>query len=211
MTKHNLAYFISILNLPLKLQLNCQNKILCLKCWIIITCLFSDLITYNNSNFNKMIVRSVDPGGGVPQQSIISQQQQQILRTGQCCDGDCCWLTPVFVSAAGQMVMAGQRLVTPNGGQVLMARPQQQGQLVRTSTGQLVMQQQPQQQQLSGQTVIRQQVGAPQATAAAGGLQGVQKVVISQPGLRPGQPGSQITVPLSTLQVESRAEREERY
>ena len=112
------------------------------------------------------------------------------------------------------MVMAGQRLVTPNGGQVLMARPQQQGQLVRTSTGQLVMQQQPQQQQLSGQTVIRQQVGAPQATAAAGGLQGVQKVVISQPGLRPGQPGSQITVPLSTLQVESRAEREkgeERY
>ena len=99
------------------------------------------------------------------------------------------------------MVMAGQRLVTPNGAQVLMARPQQQGQLVRTSTGQLVMQQQ--QQQLSGQTVIRQQVGAPQTS----GLQGVQKVVISQPGLRPGQPGSQITVPLSTLQVESRAER----
>ena len=100
------------------------------------------------------------------------------------------------------MVMAGQRLVTPNGAQVLMARPQQQGQLVRTSTGQLVMQQQ--QQQLSGQTVIRQQVGAPQTS----GLQGVQKVVISQPGLRPGQPGSQITVPLSTLQVESRAVRE---
>ena len=96
------------------------------------------------------------------------------------------------------MVMAGQRLVTPNGGQVLMARPQQQGQLMRTSTGQLVMQQQ---QQLGGQTVIRQQMGAPQA---AGGLQGVQKVVINQPGLRPGQPGSQITVPLSTLQVESR-------
>ena len=82
-----------------------------------------------------------------------------------------------------------------------MARPQQQGQLVRTSTGQLVMQQQQQQQQLGGQTVIRQQMGAPQA---AGGLQGVQKVVINQPGLRPGQPGSQITVPLSTLQVESR-------
>merc|ERR1719282_1587564 len=83
-----------------------------------------------------------------------------------------------------------------------MARPQQQGQLVRTSTGQLVMQQQPQQQQqqLAGQTVIRQQMGAAQAPAAAGGLQGVQKVVINQPGLRPGQPGSQITVPLSTLQ-----------
>merc|ERR1719480_564095 len=80
-----------------------------------------------------------------------------------------------------------------------MARPQQQGQLVRTSTGQLVMQQQQQQQpQLGGQTVIRQQMGAPQA---AGGLQGVQKVVINQPGLRPGQPGSQITVPLSTLQA----------
>ena len=111
----------------------------------------------------------------------------------------------LFASAAGQMVMAGQRLVTPNGAQVLMARPQQQGQLVRTSTGQLVMQhQQQQQQQLGGQTVIRQQVGAPQT----GGLQGVQKVVISQPGLRPGQPGSQITVPLSTLQVESRAVRE---
>ena len=108
------------------------------------------------------------------------------------------------------MVMAGQRLVTPNGGQVLMARPQQQGQLVRTSTGQLVMQQQPQQQQqqLAGQTVIRQQMGAAQAPAAAGGLQGVQKVVINQPGLRPGQPGSQITVPLSTLQVESRVRSE---
>ena len=105
--------------------------------------------------------------------------------------------------------MAGQRMVTPNGGQVLMARPQQQGQLVRTSTGQLVMQQQ-QQQQLAGQTVIRQQMGAAQAPAAAGGLQGVQKVVINQPGLRPGQPGSQITVPLSTLQVESRVRSESR-
>ena len=29
-----------------------------------------------------MLVRSVDPGGAVAQQSIISQQQQQILRTG---------------------------------------------------------------------------------------------------------------------------------
>ena len=118
-------------------------------------------------------------------------------------------LTLLLLSAAGQMVMAGQRLVTPSGGQVMMARPgQQQGQLVRTSTGQLVMQQQPQQQQqqLGGQTVIRQQMGAAQATGA-GGLQGVQKVVINQPGLRPGQPGSQITVPLSTLQVESRVER----
>ena len=31
--------------------------------------------------------------------------------------------------------------------------------------------------------------------------QGIQRVVINQPGLRPGQPGAQITVPLSTLQV----------
>ena len=39
--------------------------------------------------------------------------------------------------------------------------------------------------------------------AAGGGAAaaGVQRVVINQPGLRPGQPGSQITVPLSTLQV----------
>jgi transcription initiation factor TFIID subunit 4 len=29
----------------------------------------------------------------------------------------------------------------------------------------------------------------------------IQKVVINQPGLRPGQPGSQITVPLATLQA----------
>merc|ERR1719327_1621151 len=39
--------------------------------------------------------------------------------------------------------------------------------------------------------------------AAGGGAAaaGVQRVVINQPGLRPGQPGSQITVPLSTLQA----------
>ena len=30
---------------------------------------------------------------------------------------------------------------------------------------------------------------------------GIQKVVINQPGTRPGQPGSQITVPLATLQA----------
>ena len=32
-------------------------------------------------------------------------------------------------------------------------------------------------------------------------MAGIQRVVINQPGLRPGQPGAQITVPLSTLQV----------
>ena len=107
--------------------------------------------------------------------------------------------------AAGQMVMAGQRVVGPTGGQVLMARPQgqQQGQLVRTSTGQLLMQQ-PQQQQLGGQTVIRQQLGGVAGSGAAAAGVAQQKVVINQPGLRPGQPGSQITVPLATLQVESR-------
>ena len=109
--------------------------------------------------------------------------------------------------AAGQMVMAGQRVVGPTGGQVLMARPQgqQQGQLVRTSTGQLLMQQpQQQQQQLGGQTVIRQQLGGVAGSGAAAAGVAQQKVVINQPGLRPGQPGSQITVPLATLQVESR-------
>ena len=32
-------------------------------------------------------------------------------------------------------------------------------------------------------------------------MAGIQRVVINQPGLRPGQPGAQITVPLSTLQA----------
>ena len=35
-------------------------------------------------------------------------------------------------------------------------------------------------------------------------MAGIQRVVINQPGLRPGQPGAQITVPLSTLQVSNR-------
>lgn len=44
--------------------------------------------------------------------------------------------------------------------------------------------------------VIRQQLPqVPQNQA------GIQRVVINQPGIRPGQPGSQITVPLSTLQA----------
>ena len=62
-----------------------------------------------------------------------------------------------------------------------------------TAVSQQQQQQQLQQQQLSGQKVISQQVDL--ATAAAGGIQGEQKVVISLPGQR------QITVPLSTLQV----------
>ena len=64
-----------------------------------------------------------------------------------------------------------------------------------------------QQQQTAGggQTVIRQQLAAGQqqlpSVAAGAAAAGGQRVVINQPGLRPGQPGSQITVPLSTLQV----------
>eukprot|EP00090_Calanus_glacialis_P028612 TRINITY_DN4592_c0_g1_i1.p1 TRINITY_DN4592_c0_g1~~TRINITY_DN4592_c0_g1_i1.p1 ORF type:complete len:770 (+),score=251.09 TRINITY_DN4592_c0_g1_i1:28-2337(+) len=165
----------------------------------------------------RMIVRTVGPGGqpvpgpGPPQgqRVVMTTQGQQIIRT-----------------ASGQMVMTsgGQRIVGP-GGQVLMARPQgqqiqqgvpgqvlgqqlQQGQqIVRTSTGQILVQQggmaqqrgQVLQQQQSpvGQTaVIRQQLPqVPQNQA------GIQRVVINQPGIRPGQPGSQITVPLSTLQA----------
>ena len=90
----------------------------------------------------------------------------------------------VLRAAPGQVVAGGQRLV---------ARPVVPGQqVVRTSGGQqIVLQQQP------GQTIIRQQVAgqAVQANPA------VQRVVINQPGVRPGQPGSQISVPLSTLQA----------
>merc|ERR1719483_1183612 len=165
-----------------------------------------------------MIVRTVGPGGqpvpgpGPPQgqRVVMTTQGQQIIRT-----------------ASGQMVMTsgGQRIVGP-GGQVLMARPQgqqiqqgvpgqvlgqqlQQGQqIVRTSSGQILVQQggmaqqrgqvvQQQGQTAGGQqAVIRQQLPqVPQNQA------GIQRVVINQPGIRPGQPGSQITVPLSTLQA----------
>ena len=74
---------------------------------------------------------------------------------------------------------------------------------VRTQTGQVMVQQQ--QTAGGGQTVIRQQLAAGQqqlpSVAAGAAAAGGQRVVINQPGLRPGQPGSQITVPLSTLQV----------
>jgi len=120
------------------------------------------------------------------------------------------------------MTSGGQRIVGP-GGQVLMARPQvQQGmpgqvlgqmpgqmqgqQIVRTSTGQILIQggmaqQRGQVVQQQGQTaggqqaVIRQQLPQVPPNQA-----GIQRVVINQPGVRPGQPGSQITVPLTTLQ-----------
>jgi len=121
----------------------------------------------------------------------------------------------IIRTANGQMVMAstGQRVVQqPGSQQVLVARPQgaqqapqQQGQIVRTSTGQLlqvggqqVVQQRPpggqQQQQVIRQATAPGQPGQQQ-------MAGIQRVVINQPGLRPGQPGAQITVPLSTLQA----------
>merc|ERR1719233_1727630 len=161
-----------------------------------------------------MIVRTVGPGGqtvpgpGQPQgqRVVMTTQGQQIIRT-----------------ASGQMVMTsgGQRIVGP-GGQVLMARPQgqqiqqgvqlsqqiQQGQqIVRTSSGQILVQQGAgmaqqrgqvlqQQGQVAGGQPIRQQLPQVPANQA-----GIQRVVINQPGIRPGQPGSQITVPLSTLQA----------
>merc|ERR1719233_1012503 len=136
-----------------------------------------------------MIVRTVGPGGQtVPGPG--QPQGQQIIRT-----------------ASGQMVMTsgGQRIVGP-GGQVLMARPQGQ-QIVRTSSGQILVQQGAgmaqqrgqvlqQQGQVAGGQPIRQQLPQVPANQA-----GIQRVVINQPGIRPGQPGSQITVPLSTLQA----------
>merc|ERR1719427_1982290 len=161
-----------------------------------------------------MIVRTVGPGGqtvpgpGQPQgqRVVMTTQGQQIIRT-----------------ASGQMVMTsgGQRIVGP-GGQVLMAWPQgqpiqqgvqlgqqiQQGQqIVRTSSGQILVQQGAgmaqqrgqvlqQQGQVAGGQPIRQQLPQVPANQA-----GIQRVVINQPGIRPGQPGSQITVPLSTLQA----------
>ena len=96
---------------------------------------------------------------------------------------------PGQVIRAGGMVMSGtQRIINP-GGQVILAAPGQQ--LVRTSSGQIL--QLPQSGQRPGGTVVR-------GPTAGGGGAALQRVVINQPGMRPGQPGSQITVPLSTLQ-----------
>jgi len=84
------------------------------------------------------------------------------------------------------------------------------GQMVMASTGQRIVQQ-PGGQQVGGQQVVQQrppggqQQVIRQATAPGQPGQqqmaGIQRVVINQPGLRPGQPGAQITVPLSTLQA----------
>ena len=90
----------------------------------------------------------------------------------------------------------GQRLLGP-GGQVIVAAPGQQ--LVRTSGGQILLQQQQQQQQPQQQQQTVGGVARPPPVSVGGA--GVQRGVIPHPGVRPGQPGSQITVPLSTLQV----------
>ena len=82
------------------------------------------------------------------------------------------------------MLAAGQRLVAqPGGPQTVMMTTSGQ-QVVRTSGGQqIILQQQP------GQTIIRQAVAAPAVPPAN---PAVQRVVINQPGVRPGQPGSQV-------------------
>lgn len=148
----------------------------------------------------RMIVRTSQPGQ-------VTTQGQQVIRQA----GVSTMSGQVIRTASGQMVMAntGQRIVQqPGGQQVLVARPQggqmQGQQLVRTSTGQLLqvggqqVQQRPQQ---LGQQVIRQVAAPGQPSPGQPGMAGGQRVVINQPGLRPGQPGAQITVPLSTLQA----------
>ena len=82
------------------------------------------------------------------------------------------------------LLAAGQRLVGQAGGQQVMMTTGGQ-QVVRTSAGQqIILQQQP-----PGQTIIRQAVAAPTVPPAN---PAVQRVVINQPGVRPGQPGSQV-------------------
>ena len=88
------------------------------------------------------------------------------------------------------MVMSGgQRLLGP-GGQVIVAAPGQQ--LVRTSGGQILLQQpqQPQQQPQQQQQTVG---GVARPPPVSVGGAGVQRVVIPHPGVRPGQPGSQIS------------------
>ena len=82
----------------------------------------------------------------------------------------------------------GQRLLGP-GGQVIVAAPGQQ--LVRTSGGQILLQQQQQQQQPQQQQQTVGGVARPPPVSVGGA--GVQRVVIPHPGVRPGQPGSQIS------------------
>jgi len=100
----------------------------------------------------------------------------------------------------------GQRIVaTPQNGPVMMARPQGQsaqlinGHLVRTSGGGvLVGGQRP-----GAPATIQQQImrpGGGMSMVPTSGTVATQNVVIRQNGLRPGQPGTSITVPLSTLQ-----------
>jgi transcription initiation factor TFIID subunit 4 len=103
----------------------------------------------------------------------------------------------------------GQQIQQGVPGQVLGQQLQQGQQIVRTSSGQILVQQGGMAQQ-RGQVLQQQQAQAPVGQTAVIRQQlpqvpqnqaGIQRVVINQPGIRPGQPGSQITVPLSTLQA----------
>jgi len=131
----------------------------------------------------RLVVRSVNSSTGpllptqpvsLPTQPVSLPTQPQPQRLGVASQPQ------QVIRAAGTMVMSGgQRLVGPNG-QVIVAAPGQQ--LVRTSGGQLVLQQ--------------QAAASPVRPPVSVGGAGVQRVVIPHPG----QPGSQISVPLATLQ-----------
>jgi len=128
----------------------------------------------------RLVVRTVAPA--VSSQGTILQRlpgSQTVSGGGQ------------VIRPGGMVMSGGQRLINP-GGQVILAAPGQQ--LVRTSSGQIL--QLPQTGARPGGTVVR----GPTGGGAGAGAAALQRVVINQPGVRPGQPGSQITVPLSTLQ-----------
>ena len=140
----------------------------------------------HNNNFPssglqpRLVVRTVAPA--VSSQGTILQRlpgSQTVSGGGQ------------VIRPGGMVMSGGQRLINP-GGQVILAAPGQQ--LVRTSSGQIL--QLPQTGARPGGTVVR----GPTGGGAGAGAAALQRVVINQPGMRPGQPGSQITVPLSTLQ-----------
>jgi len=101
----------------------------------------------------------------------------------------------------------GQRIVaTPQNGPVMMARPQGQsaqlinGHLVRTSGGGVLVGGQRPGNPANIQQQIMRPGGGGMSMVPSTGTVATQNVVIRQNGLRPGQPGTSITVPLSTLQ-----------
>jgi len=99
------------------------------------------------------------------------------------------------------MASGGQRIVpTGQGGPIMVARPQGQqqmvpgGQMVRTSSGGIFLGPQ------RPTTPMQTQIIRPNMQMVPSSGAGEQNLVIRQNGARPGQPGAQITVPLSTLQ-----------